>query len=380
MTKPYKLILIALLFMGCRKAFSPPNALSDTNKYLVIDGVINTGSDSTFIRLSRTKKFENGIVIDHETGAQVTVESDANGSYPLSETSPGTYASAPLNLNSTNKYRLHIKTSDGKEYLSDYVVVKNSPPIDSVGFTAKSDGVQIYVNTHDQANNTKYYRWEYSEAWEFHSTYKSLYDGISAKPRSFLIYYCYSHDTSSNIVLASSSGLSNDVIYQSPITSIDPSSEKIEIEYSILVRQYALTSDAYNFWSNLHKNSETNGSIFDAQPSDNQTNYHCLTNPGELVVGYLSAGSTSSKRIFIKREQLLASYNPRYSGSCSIDTAHYAKNEYGLIFSDPNNVAIDGIIFNPNLPNGIANELTYSTADCVDCRTRGVLQPPPFWK
>jgi hypothetical protein len=206
-----------------------------------------------------------------------------------------------------------------------------------------------------------------------------LYDGTTGKPRHFLIYYCYNHDAPGNIALGSSANLTSSVINQAPLTVIEPASEKIEIEYSVLVTQYALTPDAYNFWKNLRQNSETNGSIFDAQPSDNQTNYHCVSNPNELVVGYLSAGSTTSKRVFIKREQLPASYTPRYSGSCSLSTAHYALGEY-TIFADPNFVAVDGIIFTPTLPGGVANELTYSTIDCVDCRTRGVLTPPPFWQ
>lgn len=381
MTNWQRLLFIVIVFIAaCKKPFVPPNALTDTNKYLVIDGVINTGSDSTFIRLSRTKKFENGIQIDHETGAQVTVESDANGIFPLVEISPGTYSAVPLTLENSHKYRLRIKTSNGKEYLSDFVVVKNSPPIDSVGFTAKPSELIIYANTHDATNNTKYYRWEYTEAWRFHTTYKSNYDGTS--PRLYSIYYCYAKDTSSYITLATTAQLTNDIIYQAPITTISPSSEKIQVRYSIEVKQYALTSDAYSFWNNLHKNSETNGTIFDAQPSDNQTNYHCLTDPKELVVGYLSVGSTSSKRIFIDRSQLLASYNPQYAfaGGCSIDTAHYNLNEYDALGDTTNYTALEGFFHSPFLPFGIPNEVTFTTRDCADCTSRGVVPAPYFWR
>jgi hypothetical protein len=379
MIKWLHVLLIVLLLIGCKKAFNPPGALSNTNKYLVIDGIINTGNDSTFIRLSRTKKFDTVIVIDKEMGAQVNVESDANNTYPLSEINPGTYSAAPLNLDNSHKYRLRIKTTDGKEYVSDFVQVKNAPPIDSVGFVAKPSMVQIYVNTHDATNNTKYYRWEYSEAWRFHATYQSFWIGASRRDSSQFIYYCYSKDTSSYITLSTSAQLAQDVIYQAPITTIPSSSEKIEIRYSIFVKQYALTSDAYNFWSNLHKNGESNGTIFDAQPSDNQTNYHCITNPGEIVIGYLSAGSTTTKRIFINRDQFPASYNPAYSRACSIDTAYEDKGEYS-IFNNSYVTAINGVFFSPPLPFGQPNAVTYSSSDCADCTTRGVKNPPPFWK
>ncbi|HEY9000584.1 MAG TPA: DUF4249 domain-containing protein [Mucilaginibacter sp.] len=382
MTNWQKLLLIAVLFSACKKPFVPPNTLNDTNKYLVIDGVINAGSDSTFIKLSRTKKFENGITIDHETGAQLNVEGDDNSSYQLVETVPGTYASAGLNLNASHKYRLRIKTTNGKEYLSDFVVVKNSPLIDSVGFTAKPTALTIYANSHDATNNTKYYRWEYTEAWEFHSTYESFWDGTAPRAKDDYVYYCFAKDTSSYITLATTTKLSNDVVYQAPITTIDPSSEKIEIRYSIEVKQFALTSDAYNFWDNLHKNNETNGTIFDIQPSDNQTNYHCLTDPGELVVGYLSVGSVATKRIFIDRGQLLSSYNPQYAyaNGCQVDTAYYAKNQYGIFVPPTTYTAIEGFYYTPPAPFGAPTQITYSTRDCADCTTRGVTQPPSFWR
>jgi hypothetical protein len=377
MIKWQGLLLIVLLFAGCKKAFTPPGALKDTNNYLVIDGTINSGNDSTFIKLSRTKKFSIPIVIDKETGAQVTVESDANNSYPLTEISPGTYSAAPLNLNNSHKYRLRIKTANSEEYLSDFVVVKNSPPIDSVGFAAKPNGVQIYANTHDATNNTHYYRWEYTEAWKFHSTYESFFDGSA--PRTNYVYYCYAKDTSSYIVLASTTQLSSDVVYQTPITAIAPSSEKIQIRYSIEVKQYALTIDAYNFWNNLHKNSETNGSIFDAQPSDNQTNYHCVTNPGKFVAGYLSAGGTATKRIFINRDQLLPAYNPGYAHACSIETLYYASG-YNILSDTLNYTALDGQYYSPFPPFNAPSSVTYTTRDCADCTSRGVTKVPYFWK
>jgi hypothetical protein len=383
-------LLIVVLFIGCKKAFNPPGALANTNKYLVVDGIINSGSDSTFIKLSRTKEFSIPIVLDHETGAQVSVESDANSSYPLSEISPGTYSAAPLNLNNSHKYRLRIKTSDNKEYLSDFVAVKNAPPVDSVGFKAQSDGVHIYVNTHDGNNATRYYRWEFNEAWQFHSWYQSFWIGTGRRQQDQYRYYCFSGDTSRSILIGSSAQLSSDVIFQAPIATVPANSEKIEAKYSILVKQYALTIDAYNFWTNLEKNNEEMGSIFDAQPSVNQTNYHCLSDPGEIVVGYLSVGSSSSKRIFITASQLLPSYQPADAYGCRIDTEYASKapnynhppGETAPNLSDPNSgyTSIEGLFYSPPLPFGAPNAITYSTTICDDCTVRGTLTAPAFWK
>lgn len=390
MTKWLPLLLIVLIFINCKKAFTPPGALTDINKYLVIDGIVNSGSDSTFIKLSRTKKFDKVIVIDPEGNAQVSVESDANNSYPLSEIKPGTYSAAPLNLDNTHKYRLRIKTANGKEYVSDFVPVKNSPPVDSIGFKAQSDGVHIYVNTHDGNNTTRYYRWEYNEDWQFHSFYQSLWIGLVGRQQGQFRYNCFSKDVSSSILLASSAKLSSDVIFEAPIATVPSTSEKIETRYSILVKQYALTIDAYNFWTNLQKNNNQLGSIFDAQPSANQTNYHCLSDPSELVVGYLSVGSLSTKRIFISASQLLPSYQPKDIYGCHIDTEFYDHEPFyshppgstAPNINDPNSgyTSIDALFYHPTLPFGVPNAMTYSTTICSDCTVRGTQNAPAFWK
>ena len=322
----------------------------------------------------------------HETNAQVAVESDANTNYSLSEIKPGTYSAAPLNLDNSHKYRLRIKTTDGKEYLSDFLAVKNTPPIDSVGFKAQTDGVHIYVNAHDDASATRYYRWEYSEDWEFHSWYESFWTGYRPRTKEEYRYNCYASDTTAAIIVANSTKLTKDVIYQAPIAAIPSYSEKIETKYSILVKQYSLTADAYNFWANLQKNTGRLGSIFDAQPSANETNYHCISNPNELVVGYLSVGNVTTKRVFINVNQLLSTYSPKDINGCKIDTGYYYHEPYyfppTVDLSNPNLgfTTIDGHYIAPLAPLGGPNFITYTTTVCDDCTLRGKLTPPPFWR
>ena len=317
------LALSVLVITACKKPFTPTELAVDPHQYLVIEGFINSGNDSTFIHLSRTKKVDTLRTIINESGAVVSVESDQNGTYPLVEQRAGIYASAPLNLDPSHKYRLRIKTTDGKEYLSDFVPVKQTPAIDDIGFHAKSDGLQVYVNTHDANNNTRYYRWDYIETWQFRTRYRSgwISNRIdSIVPRKFDVYDCFQSDTSANIVIANTNKLTQDIVSEFPVAVIPTSSEKIETKYSILVKQYGLTSDAYAFWESLQKNTEKLGSIFDVLPSEVQSNFRCVSNPAEMVIGYLSVGTVSTKRVFIAKDQLPASYETVYPAVCRIDT------------------------------------------------------------
>jgi hypothetical protein len=382
------LLAVILLITACKKPFNLPGNISDNTRYLVIEGVISS-SDSTFIRLSRTKKVDTLKTIIPETGAHVSVESDANGSNALAEINAGTYAVAPLNLDASHKYRLRVKTADGKEYASDFVAVKNAPPIDTIGFVANAASMQIYVNAHDDANATRYYRWDFVEDWQFHSKYRSAYktNGVdSIKPRGLdqQIYDCFGHDESTNVTIASTARLSKDVVYQQPITVVASNSEKIETKYCVSVKQYALTADAYNFWENLQKNTEKLGSIFDVLPSETASNFHCISNPAELVVGYLSVGDVAFKRVFITPGQLLASYNPQYPCYCEIDTAFFSPGptqKSSVILLPANSPYIPLIALYP-VPDllGVPYAFTYSTILCVDCTIRGTKTRPPFWK
>ena len=382
------LILLTLLGLGCKKVFVPNLGQAGGTHYLVVEGSI-TGTDSTVIRLSRTKQVDTSRVIIAEPNAVLTIEDDANGTIPLTELRPGNYVAAPFNLDVSRKYRLRIKTSAGQEYLSDFVPVKNSPPIDSVGFKATPTKMQVYVSSHDAANNTRYYCWDYSETWQFHTMYRSGWANYGQRHVDDSIYYCFQRDSSTTVTIASTTKLSNDIVYQYPVTTVDGASEKIEKKYSVLVKQYALTPDAYAFWENLQKNTQKIGSIFDVLPSSAPTNYRCLSNPGELVVGYLSAGDAAYKRIFITKEQLPASYVAAYPTQCELDTAFLVnppKTPQEIAMTDEflhNGSAytpVMGLYLPPPNPFGGPTAMSYSTVLCVDCTIRGVRPAPAFWR
>ncbi len=265
------LIFVLITVISCRKPYLPP-VITAPNSYLVVEGVINSGTDSTIIKLSKTANLLAKVTTNPVRNAELKVEGNNGTTYALNETTPGKYVSGSLNLNNNKKYRLRIKTPDNEEFLSDFVGVVNSPAIDTVSYSFQSNGIQMNLGTHDPQNSTHYYRWEYQETWVIHSTYYSFYksNGDSVINRNFIndeVYQCWRSDTSSAIVLGSSAALSKDVISDLPFTFIPSTSEKLDggnsiilsqhapaaNAYSILVKQYALTSDAYAFWTNLKR-------------------------------------------------------------------------------------------------------------------------------
>jgi hypothetical protein len=358
--------------MSCKKPYTP-TAVTSGADLLVVEGIINAGADSTFIRLSHTVKLSEKTSAKPETGANVTVEGEGV-TYRLSEMSNGTYVSAGLNLNSAKQYHLKIHTANGQDYVSDDVEVKITPPIDSLNYKAETDGLHIYSATHDPSNNTRYYRWDYQENWRFNSLFLSEFKvlGDTIVERLFPqddISQCYSSARASTIVINTSARSSEDIITQNPITQIVPTSEKISIRYSILLRQYALTKNGYAFWENIKKNTEKLGSIFDALPSEIAGNIHNTANPQIPVIGYISISTVTTKRLYVNNSELPATPEWRtqypYPG-CAIRIPEGNEIQESVI---------DG--------NGLSVPIkakTYTARACADCTIRGTLNKPAFWR
>lgn len=372
--KNWKILIVGfILSVGCKKPYNPQ--VSDSpNSYLIVEGIINING-ATLIKLSRTVNLSSNVTTNPVVGAQVSIESSDNANYILTENESGHYYFNGT-MDNRVKYRLRIKVPGNQEYLSDFVEAKITPSIDSIGFNiVDGNKVQIYANTHDPNNSTRYYRYDYVETWHFHAKYNSSYisngSAVVIRTPAQDVYFCYANNISNAIVLGSSAKLKEDVLYQTPITAIESTSEKIEDRYSILLNQYALTEQANKFWTQLKKNTEQLGSIFDALPSEITGNIHNINNPEEPVIGYISACTVSSKRIFINNAQLLQNWLPGYPYDCELDTVKDVKELIGAapLFIPVSKIDLPGVTFY------LSSDIT-----CVDCTLRGFKKQPDFWK
>ena len=215
------LLFVMITVFCCRKSYQPAEIIVNYG-YLVVEGVINTGTNAiTIINLTRTKNLgDTSRKTNAELRAKITIEADGGATYTLLETGNGAYQSAALNLNATLKYRLRIVTNNGSTYLSDLVQAKQTPAIDSV--TWKQDkGVTVSVHTHDPQNKTIYYRWEFDETWQYRSFQQAslgVKNGLIFYRDSITqVYNCWGTEHSTNILTASSAVLAKDVISYAPL-------------------------------------------------------------------------------------------------------------------------------------------------------------------
>ena len=378
---------LPLLFSACTDPYAPDIIKTPPN-YLVVDGFINSQGVSTF-RLSRTAAIAAAAVPPAETKAKVYIEEQTGASFLLVEGSKkGTYTSDPLTLNPASKYRLHITTLAGKDYASDFVPVKTTPPIDDVTWQTDNEGVSIYVSTHDDTNASKYYRWESEETWEINPVYRPVVEYKNGKIQDIEVSYptiCWGNAHSTIVQIAKTTSLTQDVVANFRVRQLASSSERLNTRYSILVQQYALTKEEYAYWELLRKNTESIGTLFDPQPSQITGNVHNLGNATEIVLGYVGAHSLAEKRIFIRRQELPAAWDVLngYEKCLPPDSVYtdrpppvkYPAAILAAAFApDSGSLPIEPIYKGV----GIVGYTTKSV-DCIDCRTRGTSVKPSFW-
>jgi hypothetical protein len=373
--------------------YIPPVKPSGTS-WLVVDGTLNSGPGATILVLSRTTNLDTTSP-QYEHGAEITVQADDSSSFALTETYPGSYTANDLNLNSNKKYRLNIKTANGEIYASDFVAVIPNPPIDSISYQQTGGGLPISIHTHNPQNNTRYYKWKYSETWEFHSAYlsklKYVIDPTSSgyvyslkppvvayyppDPYDSSIFICWQSDSSTQIQLGSSAALSEDLI-DLPLITIPSGSQKLTVLYSIDIVQYGWSEAGYQFLQAMKKNTETTGSVFNPLPSQLAGNIHCLSDPSKMVVGYFNVSPEQERRFFIRASDVPGWTSPMYCPLYEIqNNAESISNDGSQLLPIvaaktkpiPFSTALEIVSFNASLP------------PCVDCTLNGTNIKPPFW-
>ena len=383
-----KLISLLLFLNSCVTQFIPK--VNEGKELLVVEGLITDQPDTNTIKLSKSLPLGKRSVANPFKGCTVTISDDLGDIFSLTEAKAGSYITDPANFQGVigRSYTLHIITNvanNNHTYESSPVELKPVPPIDSVYYEkvtiqenngiSTQEGCQIYLNTHDPINQTKFYRWEYSETWEFHLPYNIV-------PNK----QCWISSNSDVINIKNTSILEAVRIDRYPLIFISNQTDRLNVKYSVLVNQYSMNEDEYQYWEKLQNMSEQVGGLYDMIPSSIPSNIFCIDDPNEKVLGYFSVSARSSKRIFIKDRfsGLIDLYNNCFSDS--IFNGDFIPNlnisswiiEAGLIHPTTWIIGPGGLLQQIFLPP-ISYEIITRNPGCADCTVRGTKTEPYFW-
>ena len=285
---------------------------------------------------------------------------------------------------SGNSYRLHFILNDGREYESELVNYIDPVPIDSIydryaelapdGSTSNEGGIQFFLDSYSENSNAQYFRYEWEEDYKIQTPYKasfiykrSLGDIV---PKTKPTNICYAHDVSKTILLGNNVSTNHRMV-EFPIRFISGETDVLRNRYSILVKQYSIDANAYNFYKKFKQLNESGGSLFDKQAGPVPGNVKALDDPYEEIMGYFEVAGLSQKRVFFNYNDLDPIFTrPDYRTNCYM---------FPLEGSGPFSNPLDDVGRDFDVLGYSDGAPLLADKTCTDCTGSGTTTPPDFW-
>ena len=364
------LLLLASLAASCVTQFVPE--ISGEEYAIVIEGQVTDRNEVYEVRISWSQPLNFNSPLPPIGNFTVTVADDAGNEFPFINAGGGLYLSDSLHFNSVagRKYRLLVE-GNGHTYESDYMELIPVPQIDSLDAVFEynesyypgqlTPGYQVKVNTYDPTGDCRFFRWDFTETWEFRLPWNHP---------TILNRICWKSANSTAITIKSTSVLAESRITGQPVTFITGETDRLTAKYSILVRQYSLNEEEFIYWENIRKVSFDAGGLYDVVPSSIPSNIYCLDDPAVKVLGFFSVSGVAEKRLFLENYNLRF---PDFYQSCPFDTI--------LVSQWDPTVHKDVYILKewsdvPPLP---VYYILSRKIECVDCTMNGTNIMPDFW-
>ncbi len=311
------IFIIAIFATSCIKRYFPESQIHFVSK-LVINGSISADEPNQEIVVSESSSPDNP-VFTPVSGCIVKIEDETGNSFPFTESTEaghyaGTFEGFAVIVGSP--YRLSVKTPEGKQYLSKWEKLLPCPAVDSVysEFESKpttdpkitEDGLQFYIDFKADKNYGHYFRWQIEETYEYHSTFplnrwrdENLQYHDLVKP-DYTNFVCYKTANLGEIFVLSTEGFATNSYKKFKLHFVNNLTQRLQHQYSILVRQYSLSKEAYQYWETLKKNNQESVDLFGRQPANVIGNIYNANDTTEKALGYFSVSTMNSKRIMIR--------------------------------------------------------------------------------
>lgn len=364
--------LFLIFTNSCVSEFVPD--IKERKELIVVEGLVTDQPEPYIVKLSRSLPLDDRENAKPVSGCTVLVSDNLGNDYFFRESETGIYKSDPAVFKGETGrfYTLKILAGQSTGYLnyeSSPMELKPVPSIDSLyyekkilspeeGFFKGINAAQVYLDTHDPENSCRFFRWEYEETWLI----RLLFSVDNKK--------CWISEKSKGIDVKSTTSLNESRVIRHPVRYITNTTDRLLWKYSILVNQYSLNEDEYNYLERIREINENTGGLYDKVPADVPNNLRCMESPDINALGYFSVSAKSSGRIFIL-EKFEGIFNP-YT-YCIRDTIYGDMDPPGLNLTR-------WVLF--DIPKGGFNPRTRILTDdygCADCTVRGSNVRPPFW-
>ena len=378
-------ILFGCLCLSCIEPYDLEEHSNITSR-IVVEAWINDLDTLQEVVLSKTSSPEKPSKIPL-TGCSVIVNDLNDNEFIFNELaeSPGTYQgkidSSCMKVG--NRFRLNFTLPTNEQYVSTYEELIACPPVDSVYYEITTlptidpdlnlDGLQLYMDFKASENFGKYYRLQIDETWEYHASWPiSLYYAgrVYSIADDYSLFYCYRTMPVDQIFILTTDGFAENRYKGYQLHFVDNLTQKLMHKYSLLIKQYSISKDAYYFWMNLRKNNQESGGLFDSQPAMVKGNIINIKNPDEIVLGYFGVSSVKTKRIILSGIEGLSFDNDPYCTPTPVIL--------GMVNWPPEEWPVYLVIFLD--PATGTNQISVANKECFDCTLLGgTTEKPLYW-
>ena len=399
----HKSYYTALLVVTC-SCVEEIDIIDDLNfeDALVIEASITNEMKQQVIAMSRSYRFEDEGA-NPESNASVSISANDERIYTFNEcdTIPGLYVSEEeFRAEPDTDYRLFVTTTAGDSYTTLPVQLPQASTIDRVYANREVNSVGtellvIKVDSFDPTRSSNYYRYEYEETYQIiapnwvNKEFVILQDefgndlafpGFETRSRDEI--ECYNTELSNSIIQTSTTALSEDRVEGFPVRNITTDNPIRSHRYSILVKQYVQSLEAFSYYDLLNQLSATGNALAQIQPGFIASNIFSTSDREEKVLGFFDVSTVSEERIFFNYEDFFPGEDlPPYFVNCRI-TAPPIATMSGTPLKDAIQAGLvkyfQDHVVQANDPDNVGPFDVVPTP-CGDCTVLGQTDPPEFW-
>jgi len=322
-----KIVVVVCVLVGIDSCIEPYNIRYNlAADILTVEGLVSD-QPGTLVTINRSRSDVSTYSVPVKGCTTEIIVGDGS-KVVLKETDPGIYAT-PADFKGTvgQTYQLQFKTPDGQSYQSSAERMLAAPDIkkvyqelnakgilDKTGTRVLASTFDIFIDFDDpaQQKNAYLWRWQLFEKQDVCITCEQGYldsrtlKCVGASTR-FTIYPTYDYQCQGNcwdLFYSTDINILSDVfsngrtIAGRKVAQVPYYSDNGSL---IEIQQYAISSDAYQYYVLLRDQTQTTGTLADTPPAPIVGNLKNLADRSEIVVGYFGAAGVKKVRYWVDR-------------------------------------------------------------------------------
>jgi hypothetical protein len=375
-------ILLFILVMVGYSCISHYEADIDNEPELIsIEASLIKGEQEQTVKVSITASLNNS-VFKPVRGCDVSLIDELDNAWHYNDLTGGIYRTSipDEELIHGRHYKIRVITTEGNVYESDYEMLNPGIEVDSLYYDVEDKvdeitgepytGIQFYLDVKAGEDESRYFRWRIDETYEYTSfapiSYFYLDDThapiLPADP--WTVYRCWREGEVGGLFQSSTMNLSQNEKKRIHLNYVSAQTERLRIKYSLNVKQYTLSEDAYNYFEQNRLATEEADGLYTRQPRQPITNFLNVDDASERVLGYFWVSTQTIQRIFVPRieEMDVQAEDCAYWEYSDLEDGEGPFPIY--LFDDIN-----------------SGKVYVSSRDCFDCTRRGGSNTrPDYWE